>query len=673
LLCTLATSVAAQPAQVQVTAAATASTEGASADAATNANATPQPKSGLSERDAWTLEHRRHASHDGSTGGRWLVDPSSGVAGSLRLQLSFDATPDNDFLQPEQDVSQTRQTLAVSWTALEMLELYGALHNRGTSIGGDDPQAIHSLGEASLGFKAFHRVHGPIHAGGDARFMLRNEVGSDTATFDATSVGLRATGALDMREAERPFPFIARINLGYVFDNSDAAVETVEAERLDNLTDARSDEDEDRHLLTRSERFAVGLNRVDRLTLGLGFEAPIRAADDMWLHPLVEWTWEIPVNRQGFDCPIDFSIENAGRPEDDIDDCLASAGSAAWPMTLSFGVRVVPPVRGISLAVALDLGLRGTKRFVHELAPNAPLALGLTLSYDYDARPQKPVIVERAVEPPPPPPSGHVLGTVLNATDNTPIGGAIARIEGADARAFATTDDGRFTSDERGPGVVTLEVSHPDYAAGTCSATIPNGGGDAQVACQLSPLPKHASIAGSVVDALGMPIANAEVRLAGPTPESVATAADGTFRLAELDPGAYRIRIESPEYLVRVVGRTLLASEEARLDAALVLRPPTPGVTVAGGLMRAPALRFARGSTQLDAAAALATAELADALHRQPAIARVRIQAGGSTPAVANARADELRRRLAANGIDATRAEVTADGSDDRVTIAVVP
>jgi len=152
----------------------------------------------------------------------------------------------------------------------------------------------------------------------------------------------------------------------------------------------------------------------------------------------------------------------------------------------------------------------------------------------------------------------------------------------------------------------------------------------------------------------------------------IATLLGGTFSRGELDPGAYDIRIESPAHLVRVVERTLAAREQAQLDATLMVRPPSSGIAVQGSTIRAPALRFAAGATDLDAAAALALAELADTLHREPTIAHVRLQVGGDA-AVANARAETLRQRLAANGIEPARAEVAADASGDRVSITIAP
>ena len=111
----------------------------------------------------------------------------------------------------------------------------------------------------------------------------------------------------DLRGLAKPIPLIARLNLQYYFDNSSNLIEDVEAARLANLDDPAPCDDpatceESRHLLTNVERFALGINRTDFFNIGLGFEAPIRVAEDFYLQPLVEWVWNIPVNRQGYDC-----------------------------------------------------------------------------------------------------------------------------------------------------------------------------------------------------------------------------------------------------------------------------------------------------------------------------------------------------------------------------------
>src|SRR5262249_21215984 len=139
-----------------------------------------------------------------------------------------------------------------------------------------------------------------------------------------TSVGLRAAATADLRYFEQPLPLVIRANLGYLFDNSAELVSTVERARYDSLPAAtrRSVTNEDRNLITRIERFALGINRLDMLGFGLGVEVPLELMSDLWLSPLLEWQLGIPINRQGYNClsvPTNASVSGS-------DGCLALTG-----------------------------------------------------------------------------------------------------------------------------------------------------------------------------------------------------------------------------------------------------------------------------------------------------------------------------------------------------------
>lgn len=349
----------------------------------------------------WTLVHRRYNTREGSSGGLSIVDPGSGVPGSLRLQLVLDAFPGDDFLRDGDEVAQSSRALSFSWTALEGFELHAAMRDRGTSTQDPAPTSLHAQG-LLLGFKLYHRVAGPVTAGGGLRFDLRNGAGNQTPLLASTSVGVRGAAAFDFRDLARPLPLVSRLNVDYLFDNSAIAVEDAEDARYRALENALPRADDTRHLISRSERYAFGINRVDTLALGVGFEAPLAVAERTFVHPLLEWRMGVPINRQGYDCPVARDASSAaGSPDDQADACLGASGVSAWSMNLTAGVRVAPPVRGVSLALAFDIGLTGTSSFVHELAPNSPFMITLALGYDYDARPEvaKTSVAAEAVVP----------------------------------------------------------------------------------------------------------------------------------------------------------------------------------------------------------------------------------------------------------------------------------
>jgi hypothetical protein len=329
---------------------------------------------------SWALKHRRFSTREGSSGGLMIEDPGTGVAGSVRLQLAVDAAPTDDAMRPGNEVSRTDKTLSVSWSALERLEIYAALRDSTTTLGRPVPDTI-SAQRSLIGFKLFASIAPTWSFGGGLRFTFQNEIGESVPLLKATNIGLRASAAADLRH-ELKAPLIARFNLEYLFDNSGQLVAQTEDARYSALgASAATPRNETRHLVSRIERYALDVNRVDQLSIGLGLEAPLAVAADFSLHPLVEWRMGLPVNRQSFDCAIVRGRMNDGSPVND-DACLGTAGTDTYPSHLVSGLRIVPPVRGLSLLLALDLGLSGSSVFVRELAPIAPFTLSITLGYD---------------------------------------------------------------------------------------------------------------------------------------------------------------------------------------------------------------------------------------------------------------------------------------------------
>jgi OmpA-OmpF porin, OOP family len=403
-----------------------------------------------SDESAWALAHRRFNTRDGSSGGIMIADPGSGAVGSLRLQLVLDTFPGDDFLSPGDEIAQSARALSLSWTALGPLEVFAALRDRGTSQDAPEPSALHAQG-LLFGFKLFQRVHGPLTAGGGLRFDVRNGLGRQTPALGATSIGLNAAAGFDFQELAKELPLVGRLNIDYLFDNSAAAIEDAEDARYRSLRNALPREDDTRHLISRSERYAFGINRVDTLSVGVGGEAKLAVAERTSLHPLLEWRMGVPINRQAYDCPV--STGSAGSRGDAADACLGTTGVDAWSMNLVAGLRVVPPVRGVSLALALDLGLSGTSTFVRELAPNSPFMLTFALGYDYDARPAPArVAAQTAAEPraepePPVAPRAAAVEPAVAETQATPAAEEPAPAEPAALEPELAAPAGADTAD----------------------------------------------------------------------------------------------------------------------------------------------------------------------------------------------------------------------------------
>ena len=614
----------------------------------------------------WGLRHRRYNTLDGATGGLFLSDPSSGAPGSVRLQFAIDTFSGTDFLRTGDDIEQSGQTLSVSWTALRFLEIYAAIHARGTSSALPVVEDIHSLGDTSFGFKAFGAIGTVGHAGGDVSVALLNDMGGSGLLLEATQIALRGDLALDLRDLEDPVPFLGRFELGYTFDNSAKVADREEDTRYKKLNGAMPRANEVRNLITRFERFGLGIHRVDQLHLGLGIEVPLAITDDLYFQPLVEWRLGIPVNRQGYDCAFLASDATAGKRDGLDDTCLDQAGVSAWPHNLAVGARVVPPVRGLSLTLGVDFGLTDSDAFVRELAPNAPFVVLIALGYDYDARPPAPP----PPPPPPPPPTGRVRGLVVAQGTGMPVAGAAIRFVGQMLDTQLADAAGRFTSPDFAPGEIPLEVTHPEYAPAPCTATIPASGGDIDARCVLTPLPAVGRIEGRVADLFGAPVAGARVQFVGSAAQDLVTDGSGAFVRGDLAPGAYTLRIESSTHLLRLVRVDVVERQTAHAFATLLPRSGTPGVEVKGGQIRVSGLVFHGDSTELSPTAVMAVAELADLLLRDSSIAFVRIQGDGSGGR-ALGRAIAVKQRLVEAGVSDARLEASTEAAK-RVTITIV-
>jgi len=679
-------------ATAEPTAAATAAVEvGGSVDLAAALKDDAPLNDELTDMKAWKRRYRKYNSWQGPVGGLRLMDPSTGAAGSVRFQLGIEGFGATGYLSDDDDVERIAQSLSISWSAMEVLEIYGSVANTSTVVNqrdftsDDEDRRVendyHSMGDALLGVKAGWWVTPVINLGGDFNLQLPNRAGAVGVVFDAIGVQLRAGMLADFRELQSRVPLLGRINLSYLFDHTEMLIKETEKERFEILNNVPEDEDKEmRHLITRSERFGQSVNRVDQFGIGLGLEVPIALAEDFSLQPMLEWRWGLPINRRGFLCPsplpVDEDAATDATPYED-DSCLKKEGAKAFPMTMDIGARVVTPVRGLSALLGASIGLTGTSTFVRELAPNAPFNLYLALGYDYDARPPEPVIVEKPVPAAPKaPPTGRVAGTVMEQGTEAPVAGAAVTFVGHDELSpLQSGEDGRFFSYPFDVGSeVEMEVSHPRYEPARCSASIPAEGGDAQTWCVMAPLPDTGEIRGRVVDLWGAPVAGARVELRGPSAVLATTDESGGFQ-EQAAAGSYEARVEADGYLVRASTFTLEPRGSASPELVLVPRPAKERVSVKGEQIRVTGqIKFITGTGDLDPKSEPLVAELADLLHRRMEILRIRIEG----PSVGT-RGDEMlpltralavKQRLVNMGVAPERINVGGGtGANVKITI----
>src|SRR6185295_5172937 len=167
--------------------------------------------------------------------------------------------------------------------------------------------------------------------------------------------------------------------------------------------------------IQRTERFGLDINRVDSFELGIGAEFIHE-----FVRPFVEWTFDIPVNRQKYVCDENVAADHG-------DKCLAKAqGWSTSPSRFSFGARVFPwPERGLSGLLAVDIGTGATSQFIDEVAPEPPYNLWFGLGWAIDTEPPAPIIqtVEKPVAAPVAKAMPFLAGTVVDKASGNGIAG----------------------------------------------------------------------------------------------------------------------------------------------------------------------------------------------------------------------------------------------------------
>lgn len=652
---------------------------GAPEDSAPASTTSPPSAGG---RDGYRA--RRYVLHNswyGTVGGVRIVDAGSGADATFRAQLGLNFFFVEGWLQPGDSNSHIGGNLSISWTPFEFLELFTTLKSWANSNDQEDPILFQVLGDTLFGIKAFGRATSWLTLGGDVSVGFLNTVGDIGLVLDSTSVGLRLNAAADLRELEDRIPMVARLNLQYWFDNSQALIASVEDARYAALPTSGPDQRqprplEDRHLITRIERYALQIDRHDRFTIGVGFEFPIPIMEGFTLSPIAEWMLNIPVNRQGFTC-LRLPAAGTDRPAPGEDGCVDWQGFDAYEQTVTLGVRVLPPLRGLSILAAADIGVTGTYTFVRELSGQAPYNVMLAFAYAYDTVPEVRTQVrevERQIEVRSElPPDGRVIGSVVEQGSEVPVAGAVVSFEGRDLTSLSASDQGGFVSHPLPPGEVAMVVRHPEYREGTCSGVIAEEGGDVEVRCELEALPRIATVRGRVVSSQGgVPVGGAQVSISGPASRELTSGPDGNFVLNDMAPGNYTVRVDAENYLLKQESFEVEPMADMNVNVELVPRPRRPLVRVR---RRAIVIRrrvnFATNSATIEPSSSPLMYEVADVIMRHPEIRKIRIEGhtdnrGGSrhNQELSQRRAEAVRSWLLDAGVEASRLDAQGFGQN---------
>ncbi|QQR91544.1 MAG: DUF2012 domain-containing protein [Myxococcales bacterium] len=617
-----------------------------------------------SEQDDRERAFRLHNSWLGSVGGVHVLDARSGPKGSFRVQLGGDFFFTNNFLLSGDQHDYVGGVLSFSWTPLSFLELFGAVLGYSNSNPLEDPSLFQVVGDTHLGVKAFYHLNPWLSVGGDARAILLNSVGDVGLSLESTSMQLGANLSADFRGLRTPIPLISRLNLRYFWDNSSELISDVERARYNALPDpAASPTNEYRHLISRVERFALNINRVDRLDISLGAEAPLKIAEDFYINPIAEWQLGIPINRQNYNCLFVARTADSNEPIGEEDGCLQKSGFKAFPMVLTLGMRLLPPVRGLAAMAAVDIGLQGASEFVRELVPVAPYKVLLSLSYAYDTvQPASKAVEQQAEVIKRPMPTGNIHGQVLEAGTGRAIANATIRFLDKGLNPLLSEADGTFLSyDFDGGEQISIQVGAEGYSNGTCATTIPVQGGMSDLLCELVAEQIKPELSGQIKDEKQVPISRAKIDLTGPVTQSAQSTDSGAFSFADLEPGEYLLRVEAPGYLIKQERITVKAEEMPSIELVLVAEPKRSLVQMTGKQLKLlRQVHFDSGSTNIALDSTALMEQLADMLLRHPEIKRVEIQ--GHTDNVGGA---ELNKRLSQERADAVRQWLIAEGGID--------
>ena len=596
-------------------------------------------------------------SYSGPTGGIRIIDAGSGEAGTFRLALQTEFFVIRDYFVSGDRAHAFAGNLSLSITPTEFLEVFAAAEVTSAWDDSNDPLLIQRVADVLLGLKGFYRAKPWLSVGGDFSILFPGGVGDASATFRATSFGLRANLSMDFREHQhRKSPLIWRFNARYWFDNSANLTEGVEDRRFDALGGIVPKPLETRNLLTAFERFAYGVNRVDTVRLATGLEIPLEVRK-VGLRPMLEWQWDIPVNRQSYTCPV------AGTPDDDS--CLEQEKLRAFPMLLTLGMRILSPPNGLSFTVGADIGITGTRTFVRELAPNVPYNVILGIGYAFDPSPASsatgsraatPVLVEL----------GRVDGTVVDQGSGEPVSGASVAVVGSDVSPQVTGSDGRFASYDLPEGEARLLVSHPDYARAECPASVPS-----ETECVLVRTIVDGSLRISTLDKNGDPIPQVLVQVRGPSEHQLVSDRAGVARLDSLPPGPYTAYVNEPAYLVAVRDFDVAERDETEVQLRILRKPTRPRVLVKKTeIVLRRQISFATGSDEILPNSETLLLEVADALLRNPGIELIEIQGHTDNRGDPNLnmrlsqqRAESVQRWLMQHGVEPERLSAAGYGA----------
>lgn len=596
--------------------------------------------------------HARH--HDGrfpgASGGIGLdrtLSAAVGVVDTFRLRARLGGFSASDFPANGGDNEFIETGLSVSYTPDDFVEVYLLVGGTSNTNSLGKPELIQTQGDLSLGAKFVGTISPMVNAGGALHLHFLSDVGSGGIAWGSTSAEFKGLLSIDMKATQNE-PIRFNLNIGYFLENSDT------------LENGLSEEP------TLVQEFGLRTARYDRLSLGLGLEAPL----DEPVIPFVEYEVVLPI-----------LVELGRRGEDSNDYSFFSI-----PHSVALGLRGF---------VADNLSVEGAIRFGLSDQPytgvpaTPPWLASFALAYHLDPRP---VIIEKTVEAPVVAPVLPMLKTfavtVVDAETNAPIVDAkMGYMTPSDLSSQLTGSNGSITSYPVADGEVRIRVSATGYLPEETSVSV--GGAEAlstEVKLKKDPSDRRGKLKLIVQNKSGRGL-SASVQFGGKARDVTGrTNGKGQYN-RELVPGRYPVTLNARGFAE--VTRNIVITADKALPLTIMLTPLAKPATVSSGggavssgggsglavvtkkvIRLKRKLSFVKGGAELTAESTRVLSSLAQGLRRVSAIKKVRIgvHTGGrgsmkAQMKLSRARAKSIKAYLVKKKVDRKRLRVRGFGA----------
>ena len=350
-----------------------------------------------------------------------------GPKGVLRFAFLGEYMNLGDFPVRNAGDVRTAGTFAVSFQPFEWGEAFLAYGATANSSSRTSPNLIQALGDLTVGVKVSRQWVKGLWAGLDLRLLTYSGVGNQSLDRFAVGFQPRAVVAYDLRAVAPKVPLIGHLNLGAQIDNTGALLQTTRP--------------------NASEEFALGINRYQRFSLGVGLEVPLP-----YVAPFVEYSLAAPLGT-----PAGGLVGPDGKAVDP---------SAAMANRLGLGLKVTA-VKDLTLTLGVDLGLSSQVGLGIPATPPWNFLFAASFNIDPFQRGETKLVEtirERKVEQKADAKPTRVEGTVVDARTRKPVSGVIVAMVGAGLPPVASdVDTGRFLTHDLKGATVKLKASKDGY------------------------------------------------------------------------------------------------------------------------------------------------------------------------------------------------------------------